>query len=230
MARLVDLSREIYHRTPTHPAHPPVILADWVTHEERRRETGGFSSTSMIHSMGDHAGTHVDAPRHFNSDPEAAGISDLPLENFYTEAVCLDLSHKPARSDISAADLEEACRAAGVEIREGDTVFLHTGHHARTFGAPAYLTDFPGLTRESAEWLGRKGIVSFGVEAVSPGRPGEPNYEVHRVCAEMGFTHMESLMNLEALVGQGRFRFAGFPLKIRGGSGSPIRAVAILED
>ena len=45
----------------------------------------------------------------------------------------------------------------------------------------------------------------------------------------MGFTHMESLMNLKELVGKGRFRFIGFPLKIRGGSGSPIRAVAVLE-
>tara|TARA_B100000315_G_C14408798_1_gene509996 strand:+ start:211 stop:903 length:693 start_codon:yes stop_codon:yes gene_type:complete len=230
MVKLIDLSRELYHRAPTHPDHPPMVINSWVTHEERKKETGGFSSTSMVLSMGDHAGTHVDAPRHFNADPGAPGIGELPLEHFYTEAVCLDLSRKPSASDITIANLEAACRAADVDIQEGDTVFLYTGHHERTFGTPAYLTDFPGLTRESAEWIGRKGIVSFGVEAVSPGRPGENNFEVHRVCAEMGFTHMESLMNLEALVGKGRFRFAGFPLKIRGGSGSPIRAVAILEE
>jgi kynurenine formamidase len=44
----------------------------------------------------------------------------------------------------------------------------------------------------------------------------------------MGFTHMECLCNLDQLVGKGRFRFIGFPLKIRGGSGSPIRAVAVV--
>lgn len=44
--------------------------------------------------------------------------------------------------------------------------------HEPLFGTLGYVTDFPGLTKESAEWLGRKGIVSFGVEAVSPGRPG----------------------------------------------------------
>lgn len=53
---------------------------------------------------------------------------------------------------------------------------------------------------------------------------------MHLVCRNMGFTHMESLCNLDKLVGQGRFRFIGFPLKIRGGSGSPIRAVAVLDD
>jgi kynurenine formamidase len=46
----------------------------------------------------------------------------------------------------------------------------------------------------------------------------------------MGFTHMECLQNLDRLVGRGRFRFIGFPLKIRGGSGSPIRAVALLDE
>ena len=96
-------------------------------------------------------------------------------------------------------------------------------------GTDAYLTDFPGLTKDSATWLGHKGITMFGVEAVSPGRPGRNNFEVHHVCRDKGFTHMEGLMNLDQLVGQGRFRFIGFPLKIKGGTGSPIRAVAWLD-
>ena len=69
----------------------------------------------------------------------------------------------------------------------------------------------------------------FGVEAVSPGRPGRNNFEVHHVCRDMGFTHIEGLINLDQLVGKGRFRFIGFPLRIRGGTGSPIRAVALLD-
>ena len=55
------------------------------------------------------------------------------------------------------------------------------------------------------------------------------NALVHKACLELGITHMESLCNLEALLGQGEFRFVGFPLKFRGGTGSPIRAVAIFE-
>jgi len=103
-------------------------------------------------------------------------------------------------------------------------------HYDRTFGTPAFLTDFPGLVKESAEWLGDKGITAFGVEAVSPGRPGKHNFEVHLVCRDMGFTHYEGLANLQKIVGKGRFRFIGFPLKIRGGTGSPVRAVAVLDE
>jgi kynurenine formamidase len=46
----------------------------------------------------------------------------------------------------------------------------------------------------------------------------------------MGFTHYEGLTNLDKVVGKGRFRFIAFPLKIRGGTGSPVRAVAVIDD
>ena len=62
-----------------------------------------------------------------------------------------------------------------------------------------------------------------------PGRPGRNNFEVHHVCRDLGFTHMEGLVNLDKLVGKGRFRFIGFPIKIKGGTGAPIRAVAWLD-
>ena len=196
--------------------------------EIREAEGVKFSSATLSLAIGDHAGTHVDAPVHFNPDPGAKAIHELPLEDFYLEAVCLDLSHKELKSDISIADLEAAEKAAGVTIGPRDMVLLHMNFYNRCYDTPGYLTDFPGLTKESAEWLGAKKIAMFGVEAVSPGRPGMNNFEVHMVCRDMGFTHVEGLVNMEALIGKGRFRFIGFPLKIRGGTGSPIRAVAIL--
>ncbi len=229
--QLIDLSREIHHKMVRLPNHPMVIIAPFSTHEEKRVADGyTFSSAVTSLNMGDHSGTHVDAPVHFDERPGAKSIDAMPLETFFTEAVCLDLAHKELRSDISVSDLEQAERAAGVTISPKDTVLLHMDFHRRTFGTDAYLTDFPGLTKASATWLGDKGIGMFGVEAVSPGRPGRSNFEVHHVCRDMGFTHLEGLVNLDRLVGKGRFRFIGFPLKIRGGSGSPIRAVALLED
>lgn len=228
--KLIDLSREITHRMPVHPAHPTVTMCVWNDHSEIKRAGGtAFSSKSLHLTLGDHAGTHVDAPAHFDPAPDAPTIDEVPLENFFTEAVCLDLSHVPLRHEITVEELEAAERAAGVEIRPGDTVLLYMAHHERTWGSDAYLHDFPGLTVEAARWLGAKGIVSFGVEAVSPGTEGESNYRVHLVCKEMGFTHMEGLVNLDRLVGKGRFRFCGFPLRIKGGTASPIRAVAILD-
>ena len=61
--QFIDLSREIYHRTPAHPSHPPVIMAGWYDHSEIK--TAGktrFTSKALHVSMSDHAGTHVDAP------------------------------------------------------------------------------------------------------------------------------------------------------------------------
>ena len=227
---LIDLSREIYHKMPRLPNHPSIVVTTYSTHDEVREAEGvTFSSATLSLALGDHAGTHVDAPRHFDSRPDAATIDQMPLETFFTEAVCLDLSHKPLKSDISVDDLIAAESAANVKIGPGDTVLLHMDFHRRCYGTPGYITDFPGLTKESARWLGEKEIGMFGVEAVSPGRPDKNNFEVHNLCAEMGFTHMEGLCNLERLVGKGRFRFIGFPLKIRGGTASPIRAVAWIE-
>jgi kynurenine formamidase len=228
---LIDLSRDIHHKMPRLLNHPSIIVTPYSTHEEVREADGyRFSAATVALAMGDHAGTHVDAPCHFDARLGAKSIDQVPLENFFTEAICLDLSHKPLKSDISIADLEAAVAAANVDIMPKDTVLLHMDFYRRCYGTDGYLTDFPGLTRDSATWLGRKGIMMFGVEAVSPGRPGRNNFEVHHVCRDLGFTHMEGLVNLDKLVGKGRFRFIGFPLKITGGTGSPIRAVAWLDD
>jgi kynurenine formamidase len=89
--------------------------------------------------------------------------------------------------------------------------------------------DFPGLAPESVHWLADKGCKLFGVEAVSPAPEGELNFKAHNICGERGITHMEAMDNLDQVVGKGRFKFVGFPLKLKGCSGSPIRAVAIFE-
>ena len=86
------------------------------------------------------------------------------------------------------------------------------------------------MNRAATEWLARAGAVTFGIDSMRPGPEGSVNSDVHRACAELGITHMESLCNLEELIGVGLFRFIGFPLKIRNGSGGPMRAVAVLDE
>lgn len=226
----VDLSRELFHRTQTHPSHPPVVVTTWYDHDEKKRAGNtDFSSKALSLAMSDHAGTHVDAPVHFDARPGAASIDEMPLEKFYTSAICLDLSHVPLRHAASVAEMEAALAASGEEIRPGDTVLIHMATNARLLGKPGYQHDFPGLSVEAVHWLADKGIGMFGVEAVSPAPEGEPNFQAHLACGERGITHIECLANLEAVVGRGRFRFIGFPLRIRGGTASPIRAVAVFE-
>jgi kynurenine formamidase len=226
----IDLSREIFHRTQVHPAHPPVIVTIWYDHSEKKRagETE-FSSKALSIALSDHAGTHVDAPVHFDSRPGAASIDQLPLEKFYTSSICLDLTPVPLRHSVTIGEMEGALAKSGQEIRPGDTVLLYMATNERLLGKPGYSHDFPGLAVESVHWLADRGVGMFGVEAISPAPEGEPNFQAHLACAERDITHMECLANLDKLVDRGRFRFIGFPLKIRGGTASPIRAVAIFE-
>src|SRR5215216_6743459 len=117
---IVDLSREIFHRTATHPMHPPVIITVWNDHDEK--VTAGkttVSSKALSLSLSDHSGTH------FDDRPGAATIDQIPLENFYTSAICLDLSHVPLKHAITVPEMEAALKKSGQEIRPKDTVLIY---------------------------------------------------------------------------------------------------------
>ena len=89
---LIDLSRDLFHRTQVHPSHPPVVITVWGDHSEKKIAGDTvFTSKALALSLSDHSGTHVDAPVHFDPRPGAASIDEMPLEKFYTPAICLDL-------------------------------------------------------------------------------------------------------------------------------------------
>jgi len=90
------------------------------------------------------------------------------------------------------------------------------------------MTGYPGLDRGATEFIIDQGCVNFGVDSASPDMFDDKTYPCHIVCRERQVVHMENLCNLDKLIGK-RFTFIALPLKIRGGTGSPIRAVAILE-
>jgi kynurenine formamidase len=155
-------------------------------------------------------------------------IDTMPLTMFYTEGICLDLSDKGLRELIEPADLERSLSRAGLDIRPGDTVLLYTDHYRRAFGTDDWHHG-PGISAAAARWLGAQKIAAFGVETMAPGVLKVSNREVHHICGELGFTHYENLINLHRLIDRGRFRYIGLPLRIRGGTGSPVRAVAVFE-
>ena len=227
--RIVDLSRELYHRAIQYPGQPTIIHGVWKTHAEAAAESGyGHGNSVMYFTMPDHGGTHIDAPRHFG--PEGTPINEYPLENCIVPGICIDLRHIAPKAEIGVDELKAAVDKAGAPIPKGGTVLLCTGHHQRTYPTPAYSTDNPGVNVPATEWLAQQGIVHFGIDSMRPGPIGKVNALVHKACLELDITHMESLCNLEALLGAGQFRFIGLPLKWRGGTGSPIRAVAVFED
>lgn len=230
MVQIVDLSEEIHHRAVSNPGQPPVILGTWITYEEALARPGRVQGNEVRYMiLSDHAATHIDAPRHFN--PQGPSIDEYPLECCYVTGLCLDLRHIPDKGEITVDDLEKAVAAAGAPVPPDGTVLLCTGFHARARRTPAYFTDNPGVTVEATRWIAAQGAVHFGIDSFRPG-PGHDHINdlVHKVCGELNITHMEGLCNLEALVGKGHFRFIGLPLKVRGGTGSPIRAVAVLDE
>jgi kynurenine formamidase len=78
--KIVDLSRELYHRTPSYPGHPPIMHGMWKDHGVALEESGNvWGLSSMFISMPDHGGTHIDAPRHFG--PKGISIDQYPLKN-----------------------------------------------------------------------------------------------------------------------------------------------------
>ncbi|WOH79554.1 cyclase family protein [Bradyrhizobium sp. BEA-2-5] len=226
--RIVDLSRELYHRTPSYPGHPPIMHGKWKNHEEALAESRNvYGLASMFISMPDHGGTHIDAPRHFG--PSGIPINEYPLEKCIVPGICLDLRHIAPRAEITPSDLETAVTKAGRPIPMGGTVLLCTGHHARTFPRKEYATDNPGVNVAATEWLAQQGIVHFGIDSMRPGPDGDENLLVHKACLDLNITHIESLCNLETLLGQGQFTFIGLPMKWRDGTASPIRAVAVFD-
>lgn len=230
--KLIDLSQDVFTGSPVWPGHPETKVTVVATHAETYHAgifEGDFSYTAEKIEMSTHASTHVDSVSHLDPDPEAATIDELPLEYFYTGAICLDLSHIPPKTYYTVEMIKEALEKDGLDIREGDTVLLYSGHYARTFGTPDYIATYPGLSEESARFIYEQGAINIGQDAPSHDCSLTNSYPAHMVCREMKTLNIENLGDLKPVAGK-RFRFIGFPLKIRQGSGSPIRAVAVLED
>ncbi len=230
MIEIIDLSQEIFDGMPVFPGMPEVRITVHASHEQWDGITHSNQVSPAVNllSFGEHTGTHVDAMNHMARRYRGKSIDTMPLTMFYTEGLCLDLSSKGLRELIGPADLERACSEANLSILKGDTVLIYTDHYRRAFRTQDWDSG-PGLSGEAARWLGQREIAAFGVEMASPGVRHVSNKQVHMICGEMGFTHYENLVNLHSLVGRGRFRFIGLPLKIRGGTGSPVRAAAVFE-
>jgi len=231
MIEIIDLSQEIYTGMPIFPDMPQVKIDIHATHEQWDGITESDVVSPAVNRLefGEHTGTHVDGLNHMARQYRDQSIDTMPLTTFYTEGICLDLSHKHLLDLIEPADLERALSESRQEIEPGDTVLLYTDHYRRAFGTTDW-GDGPGISAEAARWLGKQKIAAFGVETMAPGVRHVSNRAVHHICGEMGFTHYENMINLYRLVNRGRFRFIGLPLKIRGGTGSPVRAVAVFEN
>jgi kynurenine formamidase len=229
--RIIDLSLAIEDNMPAHKLFQSPVYLPALTHETTKPFGLGVPGDPMTFQtnfigMLDHVGTHVDAFRHVN--PKGAPIDEMPLDMFMGKAVCFDLRQIGDLEDITVSHMEEAERKSGVKV-DGHIVLLCTGFHARNWGDRKQIVwGNPGLTVEATRWLYDRGSRMHGVEGPSTDKPSDNIFAQHRLCRDLGISHFEWLVNLEELVGAGEFEFFGLPLKFKGGSGSPVRAIAIL--
>ena len=230
--QIIDLTQELYEGQPVFVGHPETRIWAAMTHEVSARLgrfVGEMTYCANILQLCDHGPTHVDSISHIDPRPGAPTIDRIPLEWFYTPAICLDLSDVPPRSSIPKERVVGELRRTGLQIPRGGTVLFTTGHYLRTYPRKEYTTEYAGLSREAAEFIYVEGgAMNIGADAPSIDNAADPSFPCHVLCRHHQRINTENLCNLEAVAGK-QFLFIGLPLKIRGGTGSPIRAVAILN-
>ncbi|PHQ37826.1 cyclase [Halorubrum persicum] len=228
-----DLSRPIETGMPTYPGDPDVTLAPDATHEADGYATGELRA-------GTHAGTHVDAPRHTLPDGET--LDEVGVGSFAFDAWLVDCRPLQPREPIAPGALPEPSRLDA----EVDLLVLRTGWATR-WGTDRYR-DHPYLTAAAAERCRELGVgvgldafgpdptptgstgqgESMGTGEAEPAGTDEPDgTPAHDALLGDSLPIVENLRGLDGL--PPRFRLYAFPLRLRGGDGSPVRAVAEWE-
>ncbi len=224
--RVVDLSQEIYQGMPVFPLHQKTFIFPNIDHATSERMIGfGFATNNLL--INEHGPTHTDAP--YEYDPQGPTVDEVPLHYYYGPAVCLDVSWVSPDGYIRRPDLARALSGAGITLADKRVVLLHTGHFRRAYGTDEWLTRYAGLDEEAGEWLAAQGILNIGVDAPSIDNPADPRFSGHLVCRRHGLVNTENLCHLEQVAGR-EFLYFGLPLRIRRGTGSPVRAVAVLVE
>jgi len=222
--QVIDISRALQPGLPESSALPRFAL--WW----HSRQAWGDRTNFQAMLLAEHTGTNVDAPRHVV--PRGATLDELGPAAFIGPALVLDLSHLKPLAPITPDELQAAEARAALRLRRGDIAVLMTRHDERCMrrkrGAADCLKKRPALTGAAAKFLAARRVKAVGMDTVSPD-PSGAVLDVHRYLLERRILIIEGLSRLEA-IGPGRFLFIALPLKIKGGTGSPVRAIAVTGD
>jgi kynurenine formamidase len=255
--RVHDLAHSYFPGMPHFPTHPPFVFGLTRKHGDMMMEGGVSSSAESIAlggHVGTHidALCHYSCDGRLHGGVEAkgvqsdsAGFSELGVETIapiLRRGVLLDIAAQmqvdalPADFAILPDHLEAARKTANTSIRSGDVVLLRTGW-ARYFGNPAryvagghgHVVTGPGPEIEGARWLSERGVFAAGSDTIAFEKVPAARMPVHvHFLVETGI-HIIEALNLEDLSRERiyEFVFIAAPLKIRGGTGSPIRPLAL---
>jgi len=232
----VDLSHGFDGRTLYWPTAPSGFQ---LTTIHRGKVPAGFFYSSNSFCAPEHGGTHLDAPVHFAEGRQA--VDEVPLERLVAPAVVIDVTRQAAADADYRLAVNDvlAWESRHGRIRKGTIVLLRTGWAARWPDAKAYLGDdtpgdaghlhFPSYGAEAARVLveeRRAGVL--GVDTASIDHGPSKDFPVHQIAAAANVPGLENLADLRALPEAGAWLMA-LPMKIGGGSGGPVRVVALLS-
>lgn len=217
--RIVDLTHPLHEGMPTYPLpwHPKVEVVQLARFGIEGRETRRVT-------FGTHTGTHCDAPRHFLEGGPT--IESLSLEMLVGPAVVLDLTGVASEHALEPAELEDAL--AG---RTPERLLLRFDWSER-WGTMEFFRGHPYLSTAGAEFLVERGVRLLGLDSPTPdhpetGRDGRPDSPNHTILLGAGVILVEYLCNLKALDDSSEVELVVLPLRLVGGDGCPVRAIAI---
>jgi len=224
ISEIVDLSHELYNGMPNIGGLP---VAFWpiLSYEAQRRISGGkvgYESRMML--LAEHCGTHLDAPRHF--DEHGLSVNEVPLERLVLPGHLLDLTHKRNGEAISVADFERAAEKSGQAIGGGTALVCWTGCD-KQWGKGNWTKERPFVPTRSAEWLVERGITLFATDLIGMDDPAEWWWPTHATWLKHNVCMVQQLCNLDRLLGK-TFLFVCLPIKMRDGTGCPVRAAAFV--
>ncbi len=241
-AEVVDLTAPLSERTPVLQLPPPFANTRGFSLQEISRydERGPAWYWNNI-SVGEHAGTHFDAPIHWVTGKDGLDVSQVPPKHLVAPAVVVDKSAEcSANPDflLEVAHLEEWQRQHG-PLPEGGWLLYRTGWDARAHDQAAFLNadetgpHTPGISAACARWLAEEApIIGLGVETVGTdagiAHSFDPPFPCHTFLHGAGKYGLTQLANLAQLPPMGAVLVVA-PLPIVGGSGSPARVLALVE-
>ena len=194
-------------------------------HEGTRQISGGkLSMESRMMLIPEHCGTHLDVPRH--CDPDGDSVDMVPLERLVLPGHLLDFTHKKNGEAISIDDFKEAEEKSGQEIGPGKATICWTGVDD-AWGKPGFHMDRPYVPTDSAQWLVERRISLFCTDLIGMDDPGEWWWPTHTIWLKNDIYMVQQLCNLDKLAGK-EFLFVCLPLKMRDGTASPVRPVALV--
>lgn len=220
---IVDLTRLVDEGMNVLPTHQKTVL--FPTHQlsaDGSVDQLQFNIEGLL--LSDHAGTHIDAPRHV--DCSGPTIDCMPVDQFIADAVCLDCSACGITNDIDATVLEKSVAETRAPLNPGDAVLLYTGHTRRVIGGMPW-SRHTGVSVSGANWLIERAVSLVGCDTPSIDSSREYSqgeYPAHRILLKDHAIPILENAELELVVGR-RFLLIALPLRISGASGSPVRAV-----